>query len=555
MRLRQLLFTASLLCLSTFAIGQDDVSYLSGSLEARGNFFRRDSAVGTPNTPGYDHQLFGAETWLTLQYNRWGFDIGARFDLFNNSNLPQPLQSYNAQGLGRWYAKKQIKKFGIYAGYIYDQIGSGIIFRAYEARTLTIDNALYGLQLSYDFTPDWKARIFTGRQKQQLDDPFESVVKGGAIDGFFTLGDSTVASFSPGFGVVNRTFDDNTLNAIVDNIANRNNAEARLFVPDFNTYAFSLYNTLSLGKFTWYAEGAYKTDDVLTRPDENLQAELYQSDGVVLYSSLGYAARGLGITVEGKHTRDFEYRSSPFFEPTLPNVGIINFLPPMTRINSYRLTARYNAATQFLGEKAIQVDVRYSPKRKISYNINFSNITDLDNELLYREVFTEFYLKKKKWKLTAGVQFQQYNQEIYEVKPGVPLLEAVTPYVDFLYRVNKKKSIRFEAQYMNVGRDDNGELHDYGHWAFALVELGLAPHWTFTISDMYNVNPGKNTPTDENGNQDDVHFPRFDVFYTNKANRYSLSYVKQVEGIVCTGGICRLEPAFSGVRLTVNSTF
>lgn len=555
MKFRQLLFTASLLCLSTFAIGQNETSYLSGSLETRGNFFQRDSAVGTPSTPGYDHQLFGAESWLELHYNRWGFDIGVRFDLFNNSNLPQPLRSYNAQGFGRWYAKKKLKNLGIYAGYIYDQIGSGIIFRAYEARTLTIDNALYGLQLSYDFNEDWKARIFTGRQKQQLEDPFESVVKGGAIDGFFTLGDSTVASFSPGFGVVNRTFDDNTMNAIVDNISNRNNAEARLFVPDYNTYAFSLYNTLSVGKWTWYAEGAYKTDDVLTRPDANLQAELYQSDGVVLYSSLGFAARGLGITVEGKRTENFEYRSSPFFEPTLPNVGIINFLPPMTRINSYRLTARYNAATQFLGEQALQVDVRYSPKRKISYNVNFSNITDLDNELLYREVFTEFYLKKKKWKLTTGVQFQQYNQEIYEVKPGVPLLEAVTPYADFLYRIDKKRSIRFEAQYMKVGQDDNGELHDYGNWAFGLVEFGLAPHWTFTVSDMYNINPGKNTPRDENGKQEDVHFPRFDVFYTNKANRYSLSYVKQVEGIVCTGGICRLEPAFSGVRLTVNSTF
>ena len=52
-----------------------------------------------------------------------------------------------------------------------------------------------------------------------------------------------------------------------------------------------------------------------------------------------------------------------------------------------------------------------------------------------------------------------------------------------------------------------------------------------------------------------IHFPRFDIFYTYKTNRFSLSYVKQVEGVVCTGGICRLEPDFSGVKVTVNSTF
>lgn len=546
MKLRQLLFISFLLCLSTFVIGQNEISYLSGSLEARGNFFQRDSLIGATNTPGYDRQLFGAESWLTLQYNRWGFDIGVRFDLFNNSNLLVPTGSYNDQGIGRWYAKKKIKDLEIYGGYIYDQIGSGIIFRAYEARGLSIDNALFGLQLGYDLTPDWKVRAFTGRQKQQLESPYESVIKGAAIDGFFQTGDSTVLSFSPGFGVVSRTLDDNSMSSLVGVINTFPKDEA--FVPHWNTYAFSLYNTLQVGRFTWYVEGAYKTEDVLK--DE--VGTFYQSDGTVLYSSLGYAQRGLGITLEGKRTENFEFRTRP--QEQL-NRGLVNFLPPMTRVNTYRLTARYNAATQFIGEQAFQVDIRYSPKRKISYNVNFSNITDLDGDLLYREVFTEFYLKKKKWKLTTGVQFQQYNQEVYEFKPGVPLLEAVTPYVDFLYRINKKKSIRFEAQYMNVGEDDKGELHDYGNWLFGLVEFGIAPHWTFTVSDMYNIKPGKNTPTDENGVKDAIHFPRVDVFYTSGPNRFSLSYVKQVEGVVCTGGICRLEPAFSGVRMTVNTTF
>jgi len=96
---------------------------------------------------------------------------------------------------------------------------------------------------------------------------------------------------------------------------------------------------------------------------------------------------------------------------------------------------------------------------------------------------------------------------------------------------------------------------DYGDWIFGLVEYSVAPKWTFTASNMYNVNPGKNSPEDSNGEKKDIHFPRFDVYYTNKANRFSLSYVKQVEGIVCAGGVCRLEPAFSGVKFTVNSSF
>jgi hypothetical protein len=99
-------------------------------------------------------------------------------------------------------------------------------------------------------------------------------------------------------------------------------------------------------------------------------------------------------------------------------------------------------------------------------------------------------------------------------------------------------------------------LGDYGNWAFGLVEYSIAPHWTFTISDMYNIKPGKLSPENKaSGEKEKKHYPRIDAYYTYKTNRFSLSYVKQVEGIVCSGGICRLEPAFSGVKVSVNSTF
>ncbi|HEY1045054.1 MAG TPA: DUF6029 family protein [Bacteroidia bacterium] len=34
-----------------------------------------------------------------------------------------------------------------------------------------------------------------------------------------------------------------------------------------------------------------------------------------------------------------------------------------------------------------------------------------------------------------------------------------------------------------------------------------------------------------------------------------MSYIKQVQGVNCTGGICRVEPAFSGVRLSLSTSF
>ena len=136
------------------------------------------------------------------------------------------------------------------------------------------------------------------------------------------------------------------------------------------------------------------------------------------------------------------------------------------------------------------------------------------------------------------------------------MVETITPYFEYLHKFSRKKSLRVEGQYMITGRDEKtDELHDYGHWAFALAEYSMAPNWTFTVSDMYNASPGKNSPVNDGGDKLALHYPRFDVFYTYKNNRFSLSYIKQVEGVVCSGGICRLEPAFSGVRMTVNSNF
>jgi len=479
-------------------------------------------------------------------YTGYGFDLGVRFDLFNNSNLLNRQDSYTAQGLGRWYIKKKVHNLGISAGYLYDQIGSGIIFRAFEDRTLLIDNALYGLRLNYELGENWLVKGFTGRQKLQFDQ-YNSVIKGASIDGYIAPKERKEGSvnwaLAPGFGAVNRTFADGTMDEIVGEIATYLSEDS--ITPNYNTYAFSLYNTLTLGNLSWYVEGAYKTNDAFFNPflerttftGDKVLGKIVSNAGSILYTNIGYAAKGFGGNIEYKRTENFTYRVNPFVEL---NRGMLNFLPPMARVNTYRLTARYAPATQELGEQALQVDLRYSPSRKLGFNVNFSNVTNLDNDLLYREIYTEIaYKQKRKWTLTGGLQLQSYNQDIFENKPGVPLVETLTPYTEFLYKFDRKKSIRFEGQFMSTDQD-------FGDWVFGLVEFSIAPNWIFTISDMYNLEDKKSAPH---------HYPRVDVVYAFKSNRFQLSYIKQVEGIVCTGGICRLEPAFSGVRAYITSTF
>lgn len=552
--------TALLLIAVHDAAAQNEESqgHLSGNYESTGNFYIRDSLIGAANTPQYDRQKYGADAWLNLNYNYMGFDMGLRFDMFQNSNLLNPSGSYTDQGIGRWYISKKIQNLGITGGYIYDQIGSGIIFRAYEERALAIDQALYGLRLTYDLTPEWRVKVFTGRQKQQFDS-YKSAIRGISIDGFVSM-DSSSVTFAPGFAVVGRTLDDGSMNNLVANLNSYRKEDVQDIKPKYNTYAFTAYNTLNVGPVSWYLEGAYKTKDIFLDPfeeritvsDDTVTGRYVQRTGSVIYSSLSYAKNGLGITLEGKRTEDFDFRTRPQEEG---NRGLMHYIPPMTRINTYRLPARYAAATQFVGELAFQADVSYRVNKALQLNANFSNITDLNDQQLYRELFTEIHYKQdRKWILLGGVQFQNYNQEVYQNKPGVSPVKAVTPYADFLYKFDRKKAIRFEAQYMNVSKD-HGERSDYGNWAFGLVELTLAPHWTFTAADMFNISPGKLSPVKDDGAKAKVHYTRFDVYYAYRANRISLSYIKQPEGVVCSGGICRVEPAFNGVRLWVSASF
>ncbi|MEO6130335.1 MAG: DUF6029 family protein, partial [Saprospiraceae bacterium] len=177
---------------------------LSGSLESNAYFYMRDTKIGAANTPQYDHQLIGNETWLTLRAQVSGFDLGIRYDFFANSALLNPQDSYTAQGIGRWYVGKKIGKLGILAGHIYDQFGSGVIFRAYEERPLLIDNALVGLKLTYEISPTWIIKGIAGRQKN-LFDLYPSFLKGVNIEGYKSFDGEGKISIAPGLGIMHKT--------------------------------------------------------------------------------------------------------------------------------------------------------------------------------------------------------------------------------------------------------------------------------------------------------------------------------------------------------------
>lgn len=556
----KLLFSL-VLCFGTLAATAQNQGTFSGDIQLNTNFFMRDTLIGAANTPQYDRQKSSSESWLNLNYSNKGFNVGVRFDLYNNSNLLVPSGSFSAVGIGRFSIQKTIDKLDITGGYFYDQIGSGILFRAYEARFLGIDNSLAGARVVYKFNDNWKIKAFTGKQRKLAPDEkqllavYDPLIMGATVEGFMKLGgDSSNVSIAPGVGAIKRTLDDNTMNSIFTRI-NTDPQTASRFVPRYNTYGFSLFNTLTIGDFSWYVEGAYKTHEAI--PDPSRPTYYQDAAGSVLFTTLSYSLPKASINMQFKRTDNFFLRTSAL--QTL-NRGFVSFLPPMQRQNTYRLTARYNAASQELGEWAYSAEVTLHPTKHLDFTFNYSSAASPNasantvavNPDYFREALGEAtYEFNDNNKLLLGLQYQLYNQAFYETEPGVPSVQAITPYTEFIHRFSRKKSLRIESQYMFTKQD-------LGAWAFLLAEFSVVPHWTVTAAGLLNTVPrkyGERRIMANGKEQTPIFYPTVAIFYTLKASRFSLSYVKQPQGVVCTGGICRVEPAFSGFKIGMTSRF
>ncbi|MBK9735989.1 MAG: hypothetical protein IPO92_13945 [Saprospiraceae bacterium] len=464
---------------NSIAQESSDKGVFAGAFDTNANVFLRDSSINAINTPQYDRQFFGGESWLNLNYNKDGLTIGARFDMFNNSNLRNPTASFSGVGIGRWYATKKLNHLEISVGYLYDQIGAGLIFRAFETRPLFIDNALYGARVKYDLGKSWNIMGFVGKQKNAFE-VFTGNIKGLRLEGFASFGEEHPLTLAPGFGFVGRTISDENMEGVVNSL--RTYLPEDRFVPNHNAYSGTVYNTLSYKSLSLYTEVALKSEDIYYNPFAqkkeiigNTLGKLEQKSGSVLYGSLSFAKGKLGITAEAKRTQHFNFRVDPNLRLLR---GLVNYLVPLNRQNTYRLTARYSPAALDISEMAYGLDIKYKFNKSLSLGVNYSDIATLEGDRLFKELYTEIiYKHKRKWQLTTGLQLVTYNQEVYEMKAEVPLVKTVVPYVDFLYKFAPPRALRTEFQYMSTKQD-------FGSWVFGLTEYSIAPTWIFEASGI-----------------------------------------------------------------------
>lgn len=538
----------------------NDKGVLTGNFMSNTQFYDRDSIIGA-TTEVYNKYKSSTDAWLFLNYNVKGYSFSLRYDMFNNSPLLNPQTVYNKQGIGFWQASKDINNLNITVGYFYDQFASGMIFRAYEERLLGLDYAIQGLRVKYKYK-NLALKGFAGQQKGNYpNDKFGVFPE--AIKGFNAEYSGSLAkgiNITGGASTVNRTLDQDNMNKVVDEI-NGQNLSTR-FIPKYNTYAFNGYARLNIKDLSLYGEYNYKTKEAIHNQDGSA---LINKDGHIIFSTLSYSKAGLGKKGKGsfgfnlqyKRVQNFVFRTSPNEQL---NNGLIGYNPSITRQNTYRLLARYNAVTQFLGEESMQGEMVITPRKGTTITMNVSNVNSLksngDTSGNALHLFSEYYIEVQhkfniNTKLKFGFQSIFYDQSRFEQKVRDSTyrdVKTMTPFAELVHRFTKKLSVRFEAQYL--------ETHaDLGSFANGVLEVNYSPHWSFSVGDMVNTEPHRSSFSKGVVSDKIIHYYSSFVGYTSGPTVVSLAYIKQVQGVNCTGGICRVEPAFSGVRLSLSTSF
>lgn len=501
---------------------------LSGSIESSNIYYMDDSGLAGDASD----DRFGSNSYLKVDYTLGRFSAGVQADAY----LPA-LQGYDISmyGAGRKfflsskYIQWQDRNFSVRVGDIFDQFGSGILFRTWEDRALGFNNSLEGIHGAYNFNGYVSVKAMYGRPRL-YDEYASSWVRGADL----SISLSDITGWDNGMLTVEGSYLSRYQS--LDDVPN---AEMiGLTSPNLNMFS---------GRINLSWQGL------------ELRGEYVGKCNADLYNQAKEAARGNAWLAEAAYDynrfavsatfRRLEHMSTMSSLLGQGTGNTINYLPALTRQYTYMLTNLNPYQVNAEGEIGGQADIYYSLRnadnrsRYWNFHANFSTYYTLEengggeHRLLWRDINVDV---ERQWNRSLKTALLLSRQEWNPSHGGINEATYVSyiAVADVTCKFDKKKSLRVEAQYLY---SDDYE----GDWAAALVEFNVAPSWSVYASDMYNLgNDGKK-----------IHYYNAGVSWTHARTRLQLSYGRNRAGYICSGGVCRFSPAYTGFNLVLTSSF
>ncbi len=519
-----------------------------GNFQMDAQYYEPDSLIGAAEVP----EKIRMNGFANLNLSYKNVTVGVRYESYQNP-LPGFDSRYKGSGIPYRFASYKQENLEVTVGNFYEQYGNGLALRSYVEPNLGIDNSLDGIRLLY--RPHAGITIKTLIGEQRL---------------FFEKGPGIVrgADAEVNLNEVIERFSESTnrWSIGVSGVSKYQRDQDPLFVLPENVAAFSGRLKFSGNGFAVNAEYAWKVND------PSAENNFIYRPGQALVISSSYSFSGFGILLSAKRIDNMGFRSN---RTATGNDLHINYLPAMTRQHTYALTGMYPYATQPNGELGFMAETNFKiPARSwlggqygtnVTINYSWANAIEklpVNDTTEIQQTGTQGYKsgfftpgdekyfqdlnleisRRFSRKLKATFIFMNlfYNQNVIEGYTTRENIKANILAADIQYRLQARRSLRGEIQHLATQQEN-------GNWAMALLEYNIAPHWFFAVSDQYNYgNPEKNRQQ---------HYFSVSAGYTQKSNRFSLTYGRQRQGIICVGGVCRVVPASSGLSLSVTSTF
>lgn len=525
----------------------------NGSFESNTIFYVDDSKIGS-FAPEYS---IGSNNYLKLDYTKGRFSVGLQAEYY-----PHPLQGFPQElegfGVPYKYVSWTDKHWSITAGDYYEQFGSGLILRSWEDRQLGFNNSLGGGRAAFNLLDNAIAgKVIYGIPRYYLksegmgyktfDNIFNAYTNTHILGGDLSISLIQLINSESAHSLV-----------LEGSIVNRYEKHAPNELIDLaGAYGFGIpRNVLSLSGRIRYDYGGFSISGEYVGKGEDFYAEHVAKGesytlkrGSAQLVELAYAGNGFSFTGTLRHLNNMQ----DLIFRTVQSVtagNTINYIPALCQQQTYMLATLNPYTPNPDGELAGQIDLFYNVKRgsalggkygmkihaggSMAYSTPDALANHDVNRLAYRDLTIDI---EKKWSRAFRTIFFMSIQENSPTHGERKATDAQNVFVvDALCKLGKSLSLRTELQYLyseELNRD----------WMAGLVELNVAPHWGFFVSDMYNHGDTK------------VHYYSAGLSFSNSFMRLAASYGRNREGMVCSGGVCRWQPAYTGGNLQLTMFF
>ena len=471
---------------------------------------------------------FYSNNYVKLDYRQGKLSAGVQGEWY-----PTPLPGYDVNLKGFCmpvkYARWQEDLWSVTAGDFYDQFGSGIIFRSWEDRNLGLANSIGGLQFKGDIPSlGLSGSVFSGAPRSARGYA-PTLVSGADVaaaaiplfnDLFLTLGGSLLHRYE--------WAPDGDLSLLLGEDA------------PTSVLMHSLRAGIYAGSFQLSAEYVGKGKDFTAERHTGASDTYSLQPGHAFYTEASWMWRRLSVTASWRYLDNMAFRASRTLGTLVPS-NTLNYLPALCQQQTYMLAGLNPYETFAEGESGFRGDVYYTIKGT-SFHVGGSWINALgkvlprrDHDYLaYRDLNMEVTRKwNRSFKSTLFVSIQE-NSPTHGNRNATEAQNVFV--VENQYNFSPTVSLRSELQYLYSQEREKD-------WMAGLLELGIAPNWSFSMSDMYNHGSSKQ------------HYWNVTASWSREAFKCIFGYGRSREGMVCSGGVCRWQPEYKGVILRLQYAF